>query len=685
MSEDAWEQIAPLDKRELREDHEAVLVEESGISEEIVAGRGYYSPTRLQVKAFIDAGLYVKGALQAKSWIGMPMFRPDGVKHGEVLRLMGGTGKMKYTFPIGRRNCLDIHPDKIADVLDPSVPLIFTEGVKKADSLLSAAIAEGTRYVTVGVNGVQGWKAKTDGGGSIALPDFMDIPLAGRKVYVISDSDYRTNNQVRRGWSDCATYLSSKTGEGKSLLVVVPPAGVDKQGADDYLAGGGTLADLLGYASTPDQALRDAPLDAVVPLEVRSGLTILHSALDKIPHIITPMLPEQAIMVMAGQSGSLKTWHALALILDGAFGKRWIDHPDMQQDETPWKSIYINKEMGGAVFSNRLAGLARNPRYRDVPNWEKFMDANIFSPEKLASFDLISPNSREALEMVIQEQGIKVVILDSLSMCWSGDEDSNSQVGLLYSQLREITERTRASWVIIHHTLKPSGTRKKDPLMFSIRGAGQIVQQSDTAILLSPSTEQSTDPSSSEVTVAFVKTRTDKEPPTFLSRLEDHDGLYMSLTYVDTVSVARAGQYAASRGDHRKLQLWVMAELPSMPALRPSGPGMRMPQLLPLLRMQWPAEDKSPPSEASLRRAVLELHAAGQLEMLEENKRLGDSFRLSDVEVDLDPPQYVEPSTVVEAATKKRGRPAKKPDYTAVNEYVKLETTGKPGRRKKKS
>ncbi len=230
--DDVWETAAPLASRILSDEHRRILCEESGISDEIVDERGYHTLDRAAVAMLVALEVIHPLALEAEGWLAIPLFRPDGEKHGEALRLFGHKGKAKYLFPTGERNAFDIHPSFTADTLDTSIPVLLTEGVKKADAILTAAELEGYACVVVAINGCWGWHAKVDGA-SVASPDFLDIAWKERRVYVIPDSDYRTNDAVREGWSQCATYLSSKTGPHRTQLVVVPPHGTEKQNADD--------------------------------------------------------------------------------------------------------------------------------------------------------------------------------------------------------------------------------------------------------------------------------------------------------------------------------------------------------------------------------------------------------------------------------------------------------------------
>lgn len=630
MSKDPWEQASPLAKRELRDEHAAILIDESGISEDVVTGRGYYSPTRLAIKKLVDLKVYPDNISRAKSWIAIPVIRPDGDKHCEILRLVGATGRMKYVWPTGYRNALDVHPDNQEKILSHS-PLLYVEGIRKADAVYTAALRENIDVAVVAVNGCWGWHAKTEFG-AIPVPDLQDIPMAKRWVGVVPDSDYRTNDNVRGGWSGLATYLSGKTGEAKAFLVIPPPNGFDKQGADDFLVNGGTLHDLIGLATTPRQALLDAPMEERRPMVLVSGLELIRRAADKVPHRIEPILPERSIVVMAGHSGTLKTWHALSLILDTAFGKMWLEHPEFKSDGQQIRCMYINREMGGALFESRLKIMARNPRYTDVADWENVLASNVWSPDQMGDFDLAKQETRDSLEDALQDNKISFVILDSLSMCWpSGDESSNSEVGQLYAQLRSITERTGVIWLIIHHTLKPTNTRKKDHLMFSVRGAGQIVQQADTAMLLTPN--ESPDPAKREVIVRFLKTRTDSEPPAFISGLLDNDGKFISLSFISMANEAKANAVVSSGGylAKEKLKEWILTELPGMPAMSPGGPGIRTKQLVQLLRMAWPLASQQPPSEQAIQKAVLEMGVEGTLDLVEENKSSGNRYRSKDI------------------------------------------------------
>jgi len=634
-SVDIWDTVAPIATRVLEDEHREVLEVGSHILPEIIESRGYHSLSSDQIRLLVEQEIVVTAALRATGWMSIPIWRPDGVKHGEIIRLFGSDLKMKYLWPTGKRLCLDVHPDNFLYLLDIDVPVMITEGIKKADAILSAAQRAGIRLVVLAANGCDGWKSKVEGN-SIATPDFLDLAWEERKTYVNSDSDYRTNNQVSRGWNGCATYLSSKTGEHRTFLVVTPPNGVEKQGADDFLAAGHSLDDLLGQAQSPERAILDQSGERA-PLRLKTGTQLIRDAGDKIPHLVEPLIPERSITLVAGHSGTFKTWHLLSLALDGAFGLPWLGHAGLTMEHGPFTTLFVNKEMAGVILGQRLRALARNERYTSQPDYEDVIEKRlIFSDE--AELDLNVEEQRERLEEAIIMTGAKVVVLDSLSMSWHGDENSASEVGDLYSKLRGISERTGVCFILIHHLLKPPGGKPhKNPVVsqFAIRGSGQLYQQADACIMLDLYASGSLQEGDEKlISMHHVKARTSVEMPAWVTKFSSHDGLFQSVSYLCKLTEAKARAYAESSSDVSKLQEWMLEVCLTMPAMLPGpgNPGFRSKQLFLMLQQAWTEEDKPAPSESTLRRQAQLLVESGKLLVLEQNKRYGDLYQLADLD-----------------------------------------------------
>jgi len=111
-------------------------------------------------------------------------------------------------------------------------PIYFTEGEKKA------AAGAAQLFPVIGLGGVYNFKDKS--AANEFLPVLATIPWAGRTVYIVYDSDYATNPDVRIACDRLAAELSLKRG-AIVKLVVIPNGekGEDgkptKQGLDDYL------------------------------------------------------------------------------------------------------------------------------------------------------------------------------------------------------------------------------------------------------------------------------------------------------------------------------------------------------------------------------------------------------------------------------------------------------------------
>jgi hypothetical protein len=75
-------------------------------------------------------------------------------------------------------------------VRESTTPLYLVEGEKKV-----LAVAQ-LGHAVVGFLGIEGWHVK---GSRELLPDFDQIPLAGRTVELLPDGDIQTNDNVARG------------------------------------------------------------------------------------------------------------------------------------------------------------------------------------------------------------------------------------------------------------------------------------------------------------------------------------------------------------------------------------------------------------------------------------------------------------------------------------------------------
>lgn len=220
----------------------------SGVSDEVIAIRGYWTITKRgelsglgftkdQVKKIGMGNLPV---------MGIPWHDPISrrIATVQVRRDPTGPRKTKYLFPAGTQQVVDVLPSTQDRVRNPEVPLWVCEGVKKADCLSSRGA------VALAINGVYGWRGKIgeEQEATATLPIWEWVPLRGRTVRIVADSDAAHNDQVKAAIIRLGRFLAAKDAQ---VWIIVPPSGPDGQkwGCDDSLIAGGTMEGLIEIAS----------------------------------------------------------------------------------------------------------------------------------------------------------------------------------------------------------------------------------------------------------------------------------------------------------------------------------------------------------------------------------------------------------------------------------------------------
>jgi hypothetical protein len=230
----------------------AAMLEASGITPDHARIRGYVSVDtrkRLEDIGVTRSGRRAPGLL-------VPQLRRDGSVWGYQYRPDDPRvrdGKLvKYETPTGQRNGIDVPPGVGLLLDDIAVPLWVTEGVKKADAAALAGLC------CVALPGVWSWRGRTRSGGKVAVSDWHDIALNGRRVILAFDSDVVRKRAVRRALDELAGYLASKGGRVEYLHLPDDDAG--KCGLDDYLADGHSAPDILGLVRPdPPAVVEEAP------------------------------------------------------------------------------------------------------------------------------------------------------------------------------------------------------------------------------------------------------------------------------------------------------------------------------------------------------------------------------------------------------------------------------------------
>jgi putative DNA primase/helicase len=224
----------------LNADHLKKLVEERSIALALVEQRGYQSLP--QPEDLIDRG-FSKAQAKTAPALGIPLWDVHGHRRYWQIRpdcpRQFKDGRLgKYEVPTGEHLILDVHPSVQPLIGNPHEPLWITEGVPKADSLASRGVC------AIALNGVRGYRGTNDHGGKVILPDWEHVALNGREVIVVYDSDIAWKPDVDRAVK--ALYRLLRERSARPRLVRWPEAYLDRKvGLDDFLAGGGTLEELL--------------------------------------------------------------------------------------------------------------------------------------------------------------------------------------------------------------------------------------------------------------------------------------------------------------------------------------------------------------------------------------------------------------------------------------------------------
>lgn len=215
----------------LSDSHQGMLYDDSGIDPKVAAERGYYTArSRSQIpQEFKD--------YQRRLGLVVPTYSPDGATTGLQLRPdKPRKPKLKYESPGESEVIVDTHPRCLAEVNAGTGDLFVVEGVKKADALVSRGAA------AIALTGV--WMAHVPKSRpKRLLRCWNHVRLEGRRVFVVFDSDWQSNDNVH----DALKWLvEALTERGADVRVAYLDDRQDgsKRGADDFLVAGGTVAQL---------------------------------------------------------------------------------------------------------------------------------------------------------------------------------------------------------------------------------------------------------------------------------------------------------------------------------------------------------------------------------------------------------------------------------------------------------
>lgn len=274
----------------LSPEHLLMLRQGSGLTDEVIIERGYYTATTF--KELRDLGFTEKQS-RAPALV-IPLYNVDGRRVSYQIRpdapRASDEGKtIKYETPRGAKAMLDVPPRCQPQLADPSIPLYVTEGSKKADALAARGAC------AVSVSGVWNFRGTNAYGGKMTLPDWDGIALNERLVRVVYDSDAMTKRPVALAMSRLKAMLERK--EAFVEVVNLPPGDAGKVGVDDFLAQAGSIEDLGDFVRTKVEI---PPHGDALPEVVVSNRAIREVAEECWKLLLEANNPHPVIFVRAG-------------------------------------------------------------------------------------------------------------------------------------------------------------------------------------------------------------------------------------------------------------------------------------------------------------------------------------------------------------------------------------------------
>ena len=207
-------------------EHTEILATESGILPEVLAlanVRSCSAEMTFKYTGLSKAGIAFPYYDQHENFIQLRL-RKDCVEEGEG----------RYHQKKGSRLEPYFIKENISYIYDPSVTLVITEGEKKLLSFYSHFIhLKETSMAVVSASGCYGF-FKRDESGSLVLSDGFDtIPFEKRDVFIIPDSDYFINLEVKRAYDKLCKLLIEKS--ATVHLIDLRTDDEEKIGLDDFI------------------------------------------------------------------------------------------------------------------------------------------------------------------------------------------------------------------------------------------------------------------------------------------------------------------------------------------------------------------------------------------------------------------------------------------------------------------
>ncbi len=193
---------------------------------------------------------------------------------------------------------------------------------------------------------------------------------------------------------------------------------------------------------------------------------LIEKGIPKIEWRVDNLVPKRGIVIFGGTSGSYKTWTAMHLALSCALGRNFL----YQFKTDLCNVLYIDAENGDITLPFRFQELIKGHQYSErLEN----VHLSIFP-----NFQLDNALCVSQLRKVIMGYKIKLIVIDSMVRCMSGQEDKATDVRRVFENLKSFfKEFSELAIVILHHTTKTGAG------INALRGSGDFAAFADVVLM----------------------------------------------------------------------------------------------------------------------------------------------------------------------------------------------------------
>lgn len=357
----------------------------------------------------------------------------------------------KYLQRKGSGNHLYIPPTSRAYLADVAIPCYLTEGEKKAAKAAQEGLA------CVGLGGLWNW---SDGRGGL-LADFDQIPLQGRSVFIVPDSDYKTPKAHRYGkkagnLEEAVRRLAEKLAErGAKVGIVQLPQGPLK-GLDDFLCKHSVEDFKALPVITPRRS--SSKQDSSHEMKLTHLRDLLEEPEEEVTWVVDGILPGGGFSIVAAKPKVGKSTLARAASYAVSKGLPFIGRHTMK---------------GPVIY------VALEDKRREVRR--HFEDMGVTGEEDIYVYAARAPEGAlEKLKKQIEDIRPVLVVIDPLfRFTRMKDEKAYAEVTNKLEPLLALARETGAHVMVTHHATK--GDREGGDALL---GSTAIFGSVDTAIIL---------------------------------------------------------------------------------------------------------------------------------------------------------------------------------------------------------